>query len=156
MFAFCFNFNLFFILSFEFYVVANVLFGITAYGHLITQYGLLHHLFGLLESLVSLTFYLPLFFVFMFLYSSWTIKHPTYNDPRTYNNPRLHHPHSSPLNRLHRYDCPSINITLSLCMDFSKRLCDGGWVVDDKSGISCGLRILFSLQISNLIFDSSL
>ena len=43
-----------------------------------------------------------------------------------------------------------------LCMGFGKRLCDGGWVVDDKSGISCGLRILFSLQISNLIFDSSL
>ena len=151
VFAFCFNFYLFFILSFEFYVVVNVLFGITAYGHLITQYGLLHHLFGLLESLVSLTFNLPVFFIFMFQYQTWTIKHPTYN------NPRLHHPLSSPLIDYTGMICSSsINITLSLCMGFGKRLGDGGWVVDDKSGISCGFRILFSLQISNMIFDSSL
>ena len=58
----------FFVFHFEFYVVVNVLFGITAYGNLITQYGLLHHLFGLLESLVSLTFNLPLFFLSMFQY----------------------------------------------------------------------------------------
>ena len=123
----------------------------TAYGHLITQYGLLHHLFGLLESLVSFTFNLPLFFVSMFQYRSWTIKHPTYN------NPRLHRPLSSPLiDYKSMIRSPSINITLSLCMGFGKRLGDGGWVVDDKSGISCGFHILFSLQISNLIFDSSL
>ncbi|KAF3958136.1 hypothetical protein CMV_016922 [Castanea mollissima] len=36
VFAFCFSFYLFFILSFEFYVVVNDLFGKTAYGHLIT------------------------------------------------------------------------------------------------------------------------
>ena len=60
---------------------------------------------------------------------------------------------------------PSINITLSLCMGFclmisfmgfGMRLGDGGRGVDDKSRISCGFGILFSLQISNLILDSSL
>ena len=59
---------------------------------------------------------------------------------------------------------PEINITLSLCMGFclmisfmgfGMRLGDGGRGVDDKSRISCGFGILFSLQISNLIFDSS-
>ena len=59
---------------------------------------------------------------------------------------------------------PSINITLSLCIGFclmisfigfGMRLGDGGRGVDDKSGICCGFGILFSLQISNLIFDSS-
>ena len=68
VFAFCFNFYLFFVFHFEFYVVVNVLFGITVYGHLIAQHGLLHHLFGLLESLVSLTFSLPLIFLSMFQY----------------------------------------------------------------------------------------
>ena len=70
VFAFCFNFYLFFILSFDFYVVDNVIVGMIANGHLITQYGLLHHLFGLLESLVSQTFNLPLIFVSMFQYQS--------------------------------------------------------------------------------------
>ena len=41
-------------------------------------------------------------------------------------------------------------------LGFGMRLGDGGSGVDDKSGISCGFGILFSLQISNLIFDSSL
>ena len=41
-------------------------------------------------------------------------------------------------------------------MGFGMRLRDGERGVDDKSGISCGFGILFSLQISNLIFDSSL
>ena len=59
---------------------------------------------------------------------------------------------------------PSINITLSLCnsfclaisfMGFGMRLGDGGRGVDGKSRISCGFGFLFSLQISNLIFDSS-
>nr|POE60223.1 hypothetical protein CFP56_25420 [Quercus suber] len=36
------------------------------------------------------------------------------------------------------------------------RLGDGGRGVDYKSGISCGFGIFFSLQISNVIFDSSL
>ena len=40
-------------------------------------------------------------------------------------------------------------------MGFGMRLGDGGRGVDDKSRISCGFGILFSLQISNLIFDSS-
>ena len=64
VFAFCFNFYLFFILSFEFYVVVNVIVGMTAYWHLITQYGLLHHLFGLLESLVYFTLQSPSIFRF--------------------------------------------------------------------------------------------
>ena len=60
---------------------------------------------------------------------------------------------------------PSINITLSLCMGFclvisfmgfSMRLGDGGRGVDDKNRISRGFGVLFSLQISNLNFDSSL
>ena len=59
MFAFCFDFYLYFIFHFEFYVVVNVIVGMTVYG-------LLHHLFGLLESLVFLTFNLPVFFVSMF------------------------------------------------------------------------------------------
>ena len=70
VFALCFNFYLYFIFHFEFYVVVNVIVGMKSYGHLITQYGLLHHLFGLLESLVSLTFNLPLFFISMFQYRS--------------------------------------------------------------------------------------
>ena len=147
MFAFCFNFYLYFIFHFSFYVVVNVLFGMTAYGHIITQCGLLHHLFGLLESLVSLTFNLPLFFVSMFQYQSWTIKHPTYN------NPRLHHPLSSLLiDYTGMIRCPSINIALSLWfvsndisfMRFGMRLGDEGRGVDEKSGISCGL-VFFSL-----------
>ena len=160
MFARCFNFYLYFIFHFEFYVVVNVLFGITAYGHLITRYGLLHHLFGLLESLVSLTFNLPLFFLSMFRYHSWTFKRPTNN------NPRLHHPRSSPLiDYTGMIRSPSINITLSLCMGFclvisfmgfGMRSGDVGRGVDDKSRISCGFGVLFSLQISNMIFDSSL
>ena len=40
-------------------------------------------------------------------------------------------------------------------MGFGMRLGDGGRGVDDKSGISCGFGILFSI-ISNLLFDSSL
>ena len=159
VFAFCFNFYLFFVFHFEFYVVVNVLFGITAFGHLITQYGLLHHLFGLFESLVPLTFNLPLFFLSMFQYHSWTMKHPTYN------NPRLHHPRSSPLiDYRGMMCCRSINITLSLCMHFclmisfmgfGMRLGDGGGGVDDKTGISCGFGTPLS-KISNLVFDSSL
>ena len=39
---------------------------------------------------------------------------------------------------------------------FGMRLGDGGRGVDDKSRISCGFGVLFPLQISNLIFDSSL
>ena len=147
MFAFCFNFYLYFIFHFEFYVVVNVLFGMTAYGHIITHCGLLHHLFGLLESLVSLTFNLPLFFVSMFQYQSWTIKHPTYN------NPRLHHPLSSLLiDYTGMIRCPSINIALSLWfvsndisfMRFGMRLGDEGRGVDEKGGIICGL-VFFSL-----------
>lgn len=132
----CILFQFLFIFYFDFYVVVNVLFGMTAYGHPITQCELLHHLFGLLESLVSLTFNLPLFFVSMFQNQSWTIRHPAYN------NPRLHHPLSSLLiNYTGMFHCPSINITLSWCMG---------------CGINCGFGILFSLLISNLIFDSSL
>ena len=41
-------------------------------------------------------------------------------------------------------------------MSFGVRLGDGGRGVDDKSRISCGLVFFFSLQISNLIFGSSL
>ena len=100
-----------FIFHFEFYVVVNVIVGMTSYWHLITQYGLLHHLFGLVESLVSLTFNLPLFFISMFQYHSWRIMHPTYN------NARLHHPFSSPLiDYTGMIRGPSINITLSLRM----------------------------------------
>ena len=40
-------------------------------------------------------------------------------------------------------------------MGFGMRLGDGGRGVDGKSRISCGFGFLFSLQISNLIFDSS-
>ena len=40
-------------------------------------------------------------------------------------------------------------------MGFGMRLGDGGRGVDDKSRISCGFGILFSI-ISNLLFDSSL
>ena len=143
MFAFCFNFYLYFIFHFEFYVVVNVLFGMTAYGHIITQCGLLHHLFGLLESLVSLTFNLPLFFISMFQYQSWTIEHPTYN------NPRLHHPLSSPLiDYTGMVRCPSINITPSLWFLSNDIICafqyEIGRGVDEKSGISCGL-VFFSL-----------
>ena len=88
------------------------------------------------------------------------MKHPTYN------NPRLYHPLSSPLiDYTGMIRSPSINITLSLCMGFclvisfmgfSMRLGDGGRGVDDKSRISRGFGVLFSLQISNLNFDSSL
>ena len=112
-----------------------------------------------LKSLVSLIFNLPLFFVSMFQYHSWRIVHPTYN------NARLHHPLSSPLiDYRGMIRCPSINITLSLCMHFclmisfmgfGMRLGDGGRGVDDKSGISCGFGPLLS-KISNLVFDSSL
>ena len=87
------------------------------------------------------------------------MKHPTYN------NPRLYHRRSSPLiDYTGMIRSPSINITLSLCMGFclmilfmgfGMRVGDGGRGVDDKSRISCGFGILFSLQISNLIFDSS-
>ena len=126
--------------NFEFYVVVNVLFGMTAYGRLIIQC-------GLLESLVSLTFNLPLFFVSMFQYQSWTIKHPTYH------NPRLHHRLSSLLiDCTGMIRCPSINIALSLWfvsndisfMRFGMRLGDEGRGVDEKGGIICGL-VFFSL-----------
>ena len=159
MFALCFNFYLYLIFHFEFYVVVNVIVGMTAYGHLITQHGLLHHLFGFVESLVSLTFNLPLFFVSMFQYHSWRIVHTTYN------NARLHPPFSSPLiDYAGMIRGPSINFTLSLRMGFclmisfigfGVRLGDGGRGVDDRSVISCGFGILLS-KISNLIFDSSL
>ena len=142
--------------NFEFYVVVNVLFGMTAYGHLITQCGLLHHLFGLLESLVSLTFNLPLIFVSMFQYQSWTIKHPTYN------NPRLHHPLSSLLiDYTGMIRCPSIHITLSLWflsndIIYVFRYEIGRWRERSRLKMRNQLwfGILFSLQISNLIFDS--
>ena len=75
------------------------------------------------------------------------MKHPTYN------NPRLHHPRSSPLiDYTGMIRSPSINITLGLCMGFclmisfmgfSMRLGYGGRGVDDKSRISCGLGIFF-------------
>ena len=88
------------------------------------------------------------------------MKHPTYN------NPRLYHPRSSPLiDYTGMIRSPSINITLSLCMGFclvisfmgfSMRLGDGGRGVNDKSRISRGFGVLFSLQISNVNFDSSL
>ena len=109
---------------------------------------------------LNLWFNLPLFFISMFQCHSWTIQHPTYN------NRRLHHPSSSSLiDYTGMIRGPSINITLSLCMGFclmisfmgfGMRLGDGGRGVDDKSRISCGFGILFSLQISNLILDSSL
>ena len=51
MFGFCFNFYIYFIFHFEFYVVVNVIVGMTAYGHLISLHGFLRHRFGLLESL---------------------------------------------------------------------------------------------------------
>ena len=125
MFALCFNFYLYFIFHFEFYVAVNVIVGMKSYGHLITQYGLLHHLFGLLESLVSLTFNLPLFFISMFHYRSWRIMHPTYN------NARLHHPFSSPLiDYTGMILGPSINITMSLRMGFCLMISFMGLVWD--------------------------
>ena len=137
--------------NFEFYVVVNVLFGMTAYGCLIIQC-------GLLESLVSLTFNLPLFFVSMFQYQSWTIKHPTYH------NPRLHHHLSSLLiDYTGMIRCPSVNISLSLWflsndIIYVFRYEIGRWRERSrwKKRNQLWFGILFSLQISNLIFDSSL
>ena len=155
VFAFCFNFYLFFILSFEFYVVINVLVGMTVYGHFITQYGLLHHLFSLLESLVSLTLQSPS--IFRFYVSASILNNQASNVQQSKTSSSSL---SSPLiDYTGMIRSPSINITLRLCMGFclmisfmgfSMRLGDGGRGVDDKSRISCGFGILFSLQISSL------
>ena len=98
VFAICFNFYLFFILSFEFYEVINVLVGMTAYGHFITQYGLLHHLFSLLESLVSLTLQYPL--IFRFYISVSVLNNQVSNVQQSKTSPSS----LFSINRSHRYD----------------------------------------------------
>ena len=154
----CFLFQFLFIFYFEFWVLCCCQCPIWNYSIWASYYSVWASTSSLWSSWVFGVLNLLSPSIFRFYVSVFVLNNQASNLQRSKNLQQSKTSSSSLFspNRLHRYDCPSINITLSLCMDFSKRLCDDGWVVDDKSGISCGLRILFSLQISNLIYDSSL
>ena len=167
VFAFCFNFYLFF--CFSFWVLCGSQCPIWNNSVWASYYSVWASTSSLWSSWVFgvLNLQSPSIFPFYVSVSLLNNQASNLQQSKTSSSyPRPHHPRSSPLiDYTGMIRSPSINITLSLCMGFclvisfmgfGMRLGDGGGGVDDKSWISCGFGVLFSLQISNLIFDSSL